>query len=161
MQDKTAGFVVRDYLSEAIDVDVSNAQWLEVNNLPDTETLCLLDDGEQRFERHYLQLRSAPKLTLIHLSYTPWVVHLDLTDNHDLLTIQGNIEHLDYCYDGVAIYIVRANRLTRWLFVRSIALANTATGSKTSNPAVYWLCMPAALVPYPNTCISEPQHRLV
>ena len=71
MQDKTAGFVVRDYLSEAIDVDVSNAPWLEVNNLPDTETLCLLDDGEQRFERHYLQLRSAPKLTLIHLSYTP------------------------------------------------------------------------------------------
>lgn len=100
MQDKTAGFVVRDYLSEAIDVDVSNAQWLEVNNLPNTETLCLLDDGEQRFERHYLQLRSAPKLTHLHLSYTPWVVHLDLTDNHDLLTIQGNIEHLDYCYDG-------------------------------------------------------------
>ena len=100
MQDKTAGFVVRDYRSEAIDVDVSNAQWLEVNNLPNTETLCLLDDGVQRFERHYLQLHSAPKLAYLQLSYTPWVVHLDLTDNHDLLTIQGNIEHLDYCYDG-------------------------------------------------------------
>lgn len=100
MQDKTSGFVVQNYLSDAIDVDTSNAQWLEVNNLPNTEILRLSDKGDSSVERKYLQLNTTPKLQRLQLTQTPWVLHLDLTDNHNLLNIQGNIEHFDYCYDG-------------------------------------------------------------
>lgn len=46
MQDKTSGLLVQNYLCKAIDVDISSAQWLEVNNLPNTETLCLSDKSD-------------------------------------------------------------------------------------------------------------------
>ncbi len=100
MQDKTSGLVVQNYLCKVIDVDISNAQWLEVNNLPNTETLRLSDKSDTPVERKYLQLRTTPKLQRLQLTEDSWVLHLDFSDNHNLLNIRGNIEHFDYRYDG-------------------------------------------------------------